>query len=295
MRTQTANAILLACLGVLASCHSQQQTAPEKAAEVEGGSASAEPSPLSPDASSAHPAVDGSTEIHVDAGVLHCAATSAILSTLDGHRQALLSDVTGDANADTITLLRQGDNDFALELAGIGTKIVDVTHYVSVGAGDVNQDGQGDLIVGSLWQSEVAVFFGPLTNTRSWSAADIRATGPRGGVAAFMGAAVVVVDVNGDQVVDLVVSSPSEREEACHSTGKPRVYFGPFAHGITLADQDVDLFLDGPGRGSCLGEKATCLQGGFSLTADPQTICYATPLSGSAPSPCPADGGSLGR
>lgn len=218
-----------------------------------------------------------------------CAATSARLYAFDPEEaSASIGDVTGDGLDDVVTVIAQDDDAYRIEVGAPPVAEFVVADYLfSVGAGDLDGDGHNDLILGALWANQVQVFRGPVTDNPTPLLTINGPTDP-GGLAPLMGSAVLVTDVNGDQVVDLVITAPAEGEEACAGTQPPRVYLGPFSTGAELGEGEVDLRLEGPKEFSCLGETATCTADGFELSAIPTTVCYALPLSGDAsPGPCP--------
>jgi len=77
-----------------------------------------------------------------------------------------------------------------------------------VGSGDVDGDGHGDVVVGDPDAQEVYVFFGAGLSSRSTTLiGDAEATVTGG---AGFGASAAVGDVDGDGVIDIVASSPTD-------------------------------------------------------------------------------------
>jgi hypothetical protein len=228
---------------------------------------------------------------HGDAQQLgSCAATTVRLYAFGGMDEvsATIADVTGDGVDDVVTIFDLGNSSYRVEIGEPAVAELILPHYLlSVGAADLDADGQNDLVIGALWADQVQVFRGPLAGDVSGSAM-LTINGPdNDGLALLMGAAVLVADVNGDGTRDLVVTAPAEAEEACAGTELPRVYLGPFAAAAVLEEEDVDFRLNGPGAFSCLGETASCTALGLELSARPDPVCYEFPVPPADPRPCP--------
>ena len=203
-----------------------------------------------------------------------------------------IADVTGDGPTDVVAVVGPGmAARFDLE---VGEPVVAMLsgfdNFLALGSADLDDDGQGDLIVGEPWEVRVRIYRGPLAGALAATDAHLTIEGPavEGDLASWMGAAVAVVDLNDDGARDVLVTAPAEREEGCTGTQAPRVYFGPFAPGAQLSEDDVDLRLgDVDPIGSCLGEAIHCLDGAVRLSSDDTPSCWSFPVVGPEPSACP--------
>ena len=121
----------------------------------------------------------------------------------------------------------------------------------SIGAGDLNDDGLDDVILGArsndwagIQAGRVYVFFGPVTGSRSVTKADVKIAGKEFDEA---GSAVAAGDVNDDGVSDLVVGAHAASGPGAFSAGQASVFFGPLSRGSrSVTAADVSL------TGSCL-------------------------------------------
>lgn len=130
----------------------------------------------------------------------------------------------------------------------------------SVSVGDINSDGQADLLVGapesdidSRFRSGAAFgFLGPIDGTLTESsAADIKFKGFD--VTAGIGSAVLIQDINGDNVADFLISSEEMGvDDTRHESGLIYVVLGPIqptgASAAELNDQSADFRILGPHR-----------------------------------------------
>ena len=128
-----------------------------------------------------------------------------------------------------------------------------------VAVGDINGDGQVDLLVGApesdldsrFRSGAVFGFLGPIDSTVTGAAqADIKYRGFD--VTAGIGSSVAIQDVNGDNVADFLISSEELGvDDTRHESGLTYVVLGPIAASgtsIELNDQSSDFRLLGPHR-----------------------------------------------
>jgi hypothetical protein len=100
--------------------------------------------------------VDAVADAAVPSVVDSC-ATQMVLFAFDPARTRMtLFDLTGDAQPDAVRIAEVASDQFRLE---IGEPVVarvalpgDSAYLASVGAADLNLDGQRDLVVGLLWE-----------------------------------------------------------------------------------------------------------------------------------------------
>jgi hypothetical protein len=220
-------------------------------------------------------------------------ATQTVLTAHDSSRsQTLLFDLTGDAQPDPVQILTSAPQQYRLAIGDPVAAQVTLTgasaFLASVGAADVNVDGQRDLVVGLLWERRAFVILGPLTGDLDDGDAFVSIAGPpaNGGLEPLFGAAVLVGDVNLDGARDVVVTAPAEREESCEGQLPPRVHLGPFIAGEQRDEDDVDVLLAGP-LSACLGEELACTDAGLRASVDQGAVCYTYPLTTDEPTACP--------
>ena len=113
----------------------------------------------------------------------------------------------------------------------------------SIAAGDLNDDGKDDVILGArsndsagIQAGRVYVYFGPVTGTRSVKRADLKIAGKEFDEA---GSAVAAGDLNGDAVDDLVIGAHNGSGPGISGAGQASVFFGPIARrkrSVTAAD-----------------------------------------------------------
>jgi hypothetical protein len=110
----------------------------------------------------------------------------------------------------------------------------------SVAAGDFNNDGNDDLVIGALGEGSsgaVYLVYGPVSGTSSLAAADSKLTGEAAGDQA--GERVAAGDLNGDGSDDLIIGVPDE-SSAASLAGAVYVVLAPVPTG-SLSTADAKL------------------------------------------------------
>lgn len=217
----------------------------------------------------------------------------------------IVPDLDGDGGDDLVVSARQpattsvhtrwpGDTGTGLGYLREGVDLV-------TAVGDLNHDGQKDLVLGSSWDHRVEVYFGPFDGqSKARSASFHLARDPNGGLADRFGATLLVADFSGDGKDDLLVAAPGEGEEACFGTRSTLVYFGPLAAGPGSTVDGLmpvnDTEDDGPAPsrvlpatpGVCLGDHAFVLPASraealvLSISREPGRVAFGLPLSARA-------------
>jgi hypothetical protein len=189
-------------------------------------------------------------------------ACAASPKSASGAPAVIVGDVTGDGQDDWLTVGWDGGTLVAGPLPGTTWSCAsngDGTAFTAHGA-DLNGDGHLDLIVPQPWESRVSIFFGPIAKDRILTSehADVVYRGMRdeeiGGLVDRFGAAVVIADLTGDGVLDLLVTAPAEGEEACHGTRDSVLFAGPHARGEHFAHEAKTRIAATEGK--CLGDEA---------------------------------------
>ncbi len=117
--------------------------------------------------------------------------------------------------------------------------------------GDLNGDGNNDLILSSVHAGELRVFYGPLQGQRDYQSPDFSLQGNFG---SFMGTSGWIGDLDGDGFTDLVVGAPGEPEEACVIAPNGTLVFrGPISGGERTADQADTVIFDNRVVEDCRG------------------------------------------
>ena len=170
--------------------------------------------------------------------------------------------VMGNTAAQTDALILRIAKEYDVAIAG---EQRDWFGY-SVSVGDINSDGQDDLLVGapesdidSRFRSGAAFgFIGPIDSTLTESsAADIKLKGFD--VTAGIGSSVLVADVNGDNIADFLISSEEKGvDDTRHESGLIYVVHGPIeatgAGAVELNDESADFRILGPHRNYSSGK-----------------------------------------
>ncbi|MBA3392007.1 MAG: VCBS repeat-containing protein [Deltaproteobacteria bacterium] len=215
----------------------------------------------------------------------------------------IIGDVTGDGVADWIADGETGLELIAGPMPGEPWAVIldrgnrSLVPYSTIDA-DLDGDGDPDLLVGSAYESRVSGFFGPIRRgvTLDFAVPDLLLTSPPyempGGLADLFGRAMAAADYTGDGIVDLVLSAPSEAEEACSGTDDTVVFPGPFGYEHRK-HVDAPIRIEAIAR--CMGEQVTRpidVDGDGQLELVVATsreldghYLYDLPLNGEAPAP----------
>ncbi len=145
----------------------------------------------------------------------------------------------------------------------------DYAGYTVAGAGDVNDDGLADVLVGSRWQDAggsgsgaAYLVLGPSSGTASLSTAEAKLVG--GGSSELAGSSLTSLgDIDGDDHDDIAIGAPG-RTEAGTNTGAVYVLLGPLSGTLDLSDS-VYCRIDGDTAGDKLG---TSVSGGQDVDND---------------------------
>jgi hypothetical protein len=256
-------------------------------AACDDGSAGSDPIELPADARVMDAALDATLpDAMVDMAappVPECATSTLIFAF--GEAEATIGDVTGDGQADRISV----DQMMRVQI-GDAASLQLTEGFLAVGRVDLDGDGQGDLALSMPWEDHFVVFKGPLAGELQLEDAmlHIKGRGQNGDISQLMGLAFAVGDLDGDRVVDVLLTAPAEQEEACSGTETPRFFKGPFAPGARLASADATFRLGGQVLGTCVGEDIECTPERLVMASAGEDWCYALPLtSEDAPVDCP--------
>jgi hypothetical protein len=166
---------------------------------------------------------------------------------LTGPRQSRVHVVAGPiaANTSVATAVATVESVSQLDDLGLGVEV-----------GDLDHDGQGDLIVAAPgWQGTggVFVFFGPVAGSLTLEMADVVIAGTAG---ARLGGleydAVLATDLDEDGVVDLLIGGPALADPEGVATGGVLWFTGPLSVGLYLP-ADADGAVYGSEGGSSFG------------------------------------------
>jgi hypothetical protein len=208
--------------------------------------------------------LDGSLEGHVALSEVSPALEAESITPYTGASVAAAGDVNGDGQADILVgdvadeamgertgaaylLLGPIHDDVSLSDAHAkltGAAAFDDAGYALAAAGDVDDDGFDDFLVGapndlSYGPGHAYLIHGPVTGTSSLADAPTTFSGENDGDQA--GASVAGGDdINGDGYADFVIGAPSAKPTR-GLEGIAYVVFGPVEGDVSLADADVRL------------------------------------------------------
>ena len=209
------------------------------------------------------------TLVGEDAGAAPMTASGAGDVDADGHDDLLLGAYVNDEGGDDAgaAYLVLGPVTGTFDLSGadaklVGEEPVDLAGCDVAGAGDVDNDGHDDLLVGAQYNGEgglsagaAYVVLGPVTGTRDLALADAKLVGGRGDMAGVYVAG--AGDVNGDGHDDLLVGSWFET-----NAGAGELVLGPVTGTFDLSRADATLV------GEQAGDNAAVVSGAGDVDAD---------------------------
>ena len=165
----------------------------------------------------------------------------------DGYDDALISAYLADINSNTnigkaYLMYGPTTGDFEADdadalITGSDTQNYTGQHQLGV-AGDLNEDGYGDVYVGAIYYDGsntyagmLAAFYGPLSGTMDLEDADVQITGTTN--YRYVGYASDFVDIDGDGTLDALFSEPS----ANTAYG----VLGPLSGSLTASDASISI------------------------------------------------------
>jgi hypothetical protein len=118
--------------------------------------------------------------------------------------------------------------------------------------GDVDGDGQDDLLYSSQGSSEVGLLLGPVSASATLSSPDTLLSGDSSGEAGYR---LDLADMDADGWLDVVVSDPEHNDytDGSGSVGAVYLVYGSISSG-TLALTDADAIIEGDDSGDEIGE-----------------------------------------
>lgn len=168
--------------------------------------------------------VDGDRDDDLLVGTIYRSLTSTECAGAVSAKVYLFDgSITGEKNTDDAIAT------FDISLAGFEF------NYSVAGAGDVNNDGYDDIIIGvpaySYGVGKAYLFYGPVSGLHSLNDADVVFVGDTPG--SNFGYKVAGADLNNDNFSDLVISAPG--------TGTVYVFYGPLNGSLGPADANATL------------------------------------------------------
>lgn len=142
--------------------------------------------------------------------------------------------------------------DVALRVQGAA---VDDKAGRAIAAGDLDGDGQPDLLLGAVGAGSGGTAYGllgPISSATTVGAASLSATGVES--ADNAGRSVALVDIDGDGLDDALITAP-DASAGGNNRGALYVLYGPAAGALSLAD--ADWVVEGEGNGDYLGRLVT--------------------------------------
>lgn len=178
--------------------------------------------------------LDGNGADDILIGAATECSSSSTGTTVTGAAYLVLGPSTGTS------LLSYADAEITGANAG------DKAGFAVAAAGDVNNDGTPDLLVGSCGEDSggsgagmAYLLLGPVTSDRSLSAADAAFTGERSGD--FAGSALAGPgDTNGDGYDDLLIGAYTD-DSGGNASGSAYLIFGPASADLDLAYADAQF------------------------------------------------------
>ncbi|MCH7559265.1 MAG: FG-GAP repeat protein, partial [Planctomycetes bacterium] len=119
----------------------------------------------------------------------------------------------------------------------------------SISCGDVDNDGYGDIVIGTWQQGRAYLYYGGSKSNMDAKADVIFEVKSEGND--YFGVGIVCVDQNRDGYDDVVIGAPGYNNRQ----GRAYLFHGNSKRSL---DADPDMIFDGEVEGSCYGNKAVC-------------------------------------